>query len=70
VGQRAFALQRRDLGVEQFGCDQASDGQILVDAKVCASVEHCFELQPVGELIPKGLHHPVKAFNVLAQKNG
>ena len=31
-------------------CDQASDGQILVDAKVCASVGHYFELQQVGEL--------------------
>ena len=50
-------------------CDQASDGQILVDAKVCASVEHYFELQPVGELTLKGLHRPVKTFNVLGQKS-
>jgi class 3 adenylate cyclase len=50
-------------------CDQASDGQILVDAKVCASVEHWFELQPVGEMILKGLHRPVKTFNVLGQKS-
>ncbi len=50
-------------------CDQASDGQILVDAKVCASVEHYFELQQVGELTLKGLHRPVTTFNVLGQKS-
>jgi class 3 adenylate cyclase len=45
-------------------CDQASDGQILLDIKVCSSVESYFELEPAGELALKGLHRPVKTFNV------
>jgi adenylate cyclase len=45
-------------------CDQASDGQILLDIKVCRSVESYFELEPAGELALKGLHRPVKTFNV------
>ena len=45
-------------------CDQASDGQILLDIKVCSSVESYFELEPGGELALKGLHRPVKTFNV------
>jgi adenylate cyclase len=45
-------------------CDQASDGQILLDIKVCTSVESYFELEPAGELALKGLHRPVNTFNV------
>jgi adenylate cyclase len=45
-------------------CDQARDGQILVDAKVRAEVESLAELESVGELDLKGFRRPVKAFNV------
>jgi adenylate cyclase len=45
-------------------CDQASDGQILLDIKVCSSVKSYFELEPAGELALKGLHRPVETFNV------
>jgi class 3 adenylate cyclase len=45
-------------------CDQALNGQILVDAKVHAQVETRAELEAVGELDLKGFHRPVKAFNV------
>ena len=46
-------------------CDVARNGQILVDAKVRTLVETLAEMEPVGELILKGFHQPVKAFNVL-----
>ena len=46
-------------------CDMARSGQILVDAKVRTLVETLAEVEPVGELILKGFHQPVKAFNVL-----
>jgi len=45
-------------------CDQARNGQILVDAKVRAEVESLAELESVGELDLKGFRRPVKAFNV------
>jgi adenylate cyclase len=45
-------------------CDQALNGQILVDAKVRAEVKAVAELEAVGELDLKGFHRPVKAFNV------
>jgi adenylate cyclase len=45
-------------------CDQALNGQILVDAKVHAEVKALAELEAVGELDLKGFHRPVKAFNV------
>jgi adenylate cyclase len=45
-------------------CDAARNGQILVDAKVHTSVEALSEVEPVGELVLKGFHQPVRAFNV------
>jgi adenylate cyclase len=45
-------------------CDQARNGQILVDAKVHAQVKGLAEMESVGELSLKGFHRPVKAFNV------
>jgi len=45
-------------------CDQARNGQILVDAKVHAQVKGLAEMESVGELSLKGFHRPVKVFNV------
>jgi class 3 adenylate cyclase len=45
-------------------CDQAKSGEILVDSKVHAAVESLAELEPAGELTLKGLHRPVRAYNV------
>jgi class 3 adenylate cyclase len=45
-------------------CDQARNGQILVDAKVHAQVEGLAEMESVGELSLKGFHRPVKVFKV------
>jgi adenylate cyclase len=45
-------------------CDQARNGQILVDTKVRAEVESLAELESVGELDLKGFRRPIKAFNV------
>jgi adenylate cyclase len=49
-------------------CDLAADGQILLDVKVHRVVESFFELEAAGELTLKGLHRPVKTFNVRAAK--
>jgi class 3 adenylate cyclase/CheY-like chemotaxis protein len=45
-------------------CDQARNGQILVDAKVHAQINGLAEMESVGELNLKGFHRPVKVFNV------
>src|SRR5262245_21894055 len=45
-------------------CDEARNGQILVDAKVHAAIETQVEMEPAGELELKGFRRAVKAFNV------
>ena len=45
-------------------CDEAKAGQILVDGKVHAAVEHLATTDPVGDLTLKGFRRPVRAFNV------
>jgi DNA-binding response OmpR family regulator len=45
-------------------CDPALHGQILVDLKVHTAVRSLAQTEPAGELSLKGLHRPIKAFNV------
>ena len=45
-------------------CAHANDGQILIDGRVQVAVEKLAELEPLGELDLKGLHRPIRAFNV------
>jgi len=45
-------------------CAEAASGQILIDSKVQASVEEIAETEAAGEFVLKGLHRPVRAFNV------
>lgn len=45
-------------------CDEARNGQILVDAKVHTAVKEQAELESAGELALKGFRRPVQAFNV------
>jgi class 3 adenylate cyclase len=47
-------------------CSEAGDGQILIDRKVQAATEQLVTTEPAGELTLKGLHRPVKTFNVRA----
>jgi adenylate cyclase len=47
-------------------CAEASDRQILIDAKVCAAVEEFATVERIGELVLKGFNRPVKAFNLTA----
>ena len=47
-------------------CDEAKDGQILIDNKVRAAVEAMAELEPLAELKLKGFHRPIAAANVRA----
>jgi len=45
-------------------CDAARNGQILVDPKVHTAVEGWTETEAAGELVLKGFHQPIKAFNI------
>jgi class 3 adenylate cyclase len=45
-------------------CAHANDGQILIDGRVQVAVEKLAELEALGELDLKGLHRPIRAFNV------
>jgi adenylate cyclase len=45
-------------------CDQAINGQILVDANVYGAVELQADAEARGELVLKGFSRPVKAFSV------
>jgi adenylate cyclase len=45
-------------------CDEAKNGQILVDTNVVSAIETQVEIETAGELALKGFSRPVKAFNV------
>lgn len=49
-------------------CGEAKDGQILISQRVATAVEGRVELEPVGELVLKGFHHPVPASNIVGRK--
>jgi adenylate cyclase len=45
-------------------CAQAADGQILIDGRVQVAVETVAHADPIGDIELKGMHRPVRAFNV------
>jgi len=47
-------------------CGEAQNGQILVDVKVRTAIEGLAEFDDIGELVLKGFHRPVSAYNVRA----
>ena len=49
-------------------CGEAKPGQILVSKRLLAATAGIFEIESVGELSLKGMHHPVTAYNVLGTK--
>jgi class 3 adenylate cyclase len=50
-------------------CDAAANAKILVDSKVHTAVEAMAETEAAGDLVLKGFHQPVKAFNVRKLKS-
>ena len=47
-------------------CSDAKDGQILIEGKVLAAIEASISTEPTGEVTLKGIHRPVRVFNVCA----
>jgi len=50
-------------------CDKAQAGQILISQRVYSAVEELVDVEPMDALALKGLHQPVRAYNVLYLKN-
>jgi class 3 adenylate cyclase len=48
--------------------DEAKGGQILISKVVYAEVGELVQVESVGELVLKGIHNPVIAYNVLRLK--
>jgi class 3 adenylate cyclase/CheY-like chemotaxis protein len=49
-------------------CGDAKPGQILVSQRLLGTVEDLIEVEPVGELVLKGFHRSITAYNVLGPK--
>ena len=50
-------------------CDEAGSGQILLNERAFADVEHLVEAEPMGELTLKGFVKPPAAFKILGLKS-
>lgn len=49
-------------------CAEAKGGQILTDQKTMSRIEDSFQAEPIEELVLKGIHRPVAAFNIFSAK--
>jgi class 3 adenylate cyclase/CheY-like chemotaxis protein len=49
-------------------CGEARPGQILVSKRLLATTAHLFDVEPVGELVLKGMQRPVSAYNIVGLK--
>ena len=50
-------------------CGEAAAGQVVIHGRVHSIVEELVEAESLGELVLKGLHRPVAAFNVLSLRD-
>jgi class 3 adenylate cyclase len=49
-------------------CGEAKDTEILVAQRVFAKVETSIDAAPIGDLVLKGFHRPVPAYNILGMR--
>jgi class 3 adenylate cyclase len=50
-------------------CDEAATGQIVIPARVLASIEQSVKVKALGELTLKGFDKPLAAYDVLSWHN-
>jgi adenylate cyclase len=50
-------------------CGEAKPGQILIPQRLFGALDGVVEATPVGELLLKGFHRPVSAYNILELKS-
>jgi adenylate cyclase len=63
-GRLQYSVTGKVANLASRLCDQAKNGQILVDINVFSAVETLADVEFAGELALKGFSRPVKAFNV------
>jgi class 3 adenylate cyclase/transcriptional regulator with GAF, ATPase, and Fis domain len=63
-GRLQYSVTGKVANLASRLCDQAKDGQILVDINVFSAVETLADIEFAGELVLRGFSRPVKAFNV------
>jgi adenylate cyclase len=63
-GQFQYSVTGKVANLASRLCDEAKNGQILIDINVCSAVEVQAGVEFTEELILKGFSRPVKAFNV------
>jgi class 3 adenylate cyclase len=49
-------------------CGEAKSGQILLPQRLLGMIDHLVDVEFVGELVLKGFHRPIRAYNVLGLK--
>jgi adenylate cyclase len=65
-GRRDYAAIGTVVNLAARLCAEAKDGHIFVDGRVRAAIEDGATLEPAGDLVLKGLHRTVAAFNLRA----
>lgn len=50
-------------------CGEAKSGQILIAPRIFAKLDTEIDVEPVGELVLKGFHRPIFAYNVLSLRS-
>jgi class 3 adenylate cyclase len=68
-GQFQYSVTGKVANLASRLCDEAKNGQILIDANVFNAVETRADAEFTEELILKGFSRPVKAFNVRSLKS-
>jgi adenylate cyclase len=63
-GRSQYSVTGRVANLASRLCDEAKNGQILVDINVHSAVEMRADTEFMGELALKGFSRPIKAFNV------
>jgi len=63
-GRFQYSVTGRVANLASRLCDEAKDGQILIDLSVHSAVETRVDTEFIGELALKGFSRPVKTFNV------
>jgi adenylate cyclase len=63
-GRLQYSVTGKVANLASRLCDQAKNGQILVDISVFSAVEALADVEFAGEFVLKGFSRPVKAFNV------
>jgi adenylate cyclase len=68
-GQFQYSVTGKVANLASRLCDEAKNGQILIDINVCSAVEARVDVEFAEELVLKGFSRPMKAFNVRGLKS-